>query len=268
MAITRGKLEGRITVPASTTVTIVDSNDPSTANVTLTAGTYYLSSADSTANDLLAQLAADFSAAGAGDTWTFTISAGESGTGLVSINDTSHTSWDIDWTTTTNGTYLRDILGFTGNITNQNGAATGSNHAKYLWLPDGPMMTPYGDAVPMRETDYRTVTSQAGHVSAVYGQRRAVYSAKWRVSRDLVHANEETTTGQSWEQFWLDCILGEHNFATVGGPLRLYWDADTDGTYVTVKPTENVVDLDPAKLQDDFVGIYDIMLNRLIEVPS
>ena len=108
----------------------------------------------------------------------------------------------------------------------------------------------------------------AGHVHTVYSQRKAVYAASWRVSRNKVHVAAEDTAGESFEQFWLDSILGEDSFGTVGGPLRLYWDRDTDATYVTVKLVGDALrDLNPQKTQQDFVGLYDLHLNRLVEVP-
>lgn len=267
MPVNNGKLEGLITIPSSTTLSITDSGGSATA--TLTAGTYYWSSAGSTANDFPAQLEADLSAAGAGDTWAAAIDASENGTGKLTIQNTSHNSWGIAWTSTSNGTKVRDLCGFASNIVAASTAEVGDNQVELLWLPDGGIQTAHGDQVPVYETDATVAVNPAGNVYALYGQRRKVYPVEWLCTRNKVHIQAETTTNESFEQFWLDSFLGEANYASVGNTMRLYWDADTDGTYVTVRPAGELLSgFNPAQELDRFVGLYRIVLDRLVEVPS
>jgi len=269
VSVTHGKLEGRITVPSGVTIAIVDSGGAATCAIT--AGDYYLSTPGSGVNELIFQLQVDLTSSGAGDVWAVSIDAGEDGSGKVTIDDTQMHSgggWSITWTSTV----LRDILGFAGDISGSTTAQTGSNHAKYLWIPDCPIISPYGAGDDgTSETDARTVESPAGHVSVLYSQRKTVLELSWEA---LSHAKTriagESTTGESFEQFFADVILGEDRWATVpGGPIRVHWDAADDATYTTYAAAGEIAKgFRPEQVQQGWIGLWKHRLDRLVKVPS
>lgn len=271
MAVTNGKLEAQITVPSTTNmISVTDS--AGAFNLDIPAGTWWVSSIGSLASeDLVGEFEDQLRAKGAADNWSVTCGSGENGTGLVTIaNPDADGAWGIAWdggSDPTNGVIFRNILGFTGNITN--GAGSGevaTNHIKFLWLPDAPLQSRYGNQTPLREADARTTVSPAGHVKSLYGQRRAVYELSWFASRAKTFVQGESTTGESYEQFWIDGVLGENAWATVGGPVRIHWDADNDLTYTEVRYQEFAQHA-PEPIDEQWTGLYRISTGRLIEVP-
>lgn len=258
MAITNGRLEAAITIPASCDINITDSLGAATA--TIAAGTYYMTS-------LLTALDTALEAAGAGDTWSVTGSFGEGGTGKVTIDNTSYGgTWAITWSGTSTGQIVRDLLGYSDDISTTT-AATGAYQAKGVWMPDGPLQTKHGAGVGKIESDYRTTENAAGNVWSIYGQRKTVYACEWMVTQPKTRTSAESTTNESFETFWIDGILGEQSYMAVGGPLRIYWDADDDATYKVVVPV-GLEMFDPEQVQEGFIGIYTISLDRLVEVPA
>lgn len=91
-----------ITIPADTTFS-VNYNAAGANNRTLTAGTYTWMAI---LNDLLTQL--QLSSAN--------FRVGISEFGHVTIDTNGAANYTVDWTTTTNGTYFRDLVGFTANL--------------------------------------------------------------------------------------------------------------------------------------------------------
>lgn len=216
---TRGRLEAQITVPSGGWD--VELDDSSSATATVAAGTYYLTSLASTLKTALD------SASAAGETYTVSIDHGEGGGGKVTISNTG-TNFSLTWTDTD----LRDALGFTGTVSGDS-SHTGSNHARMLWLPDVVKITPYGDQDDGTEMTNARATQNSSTVKVIYGKRwQEMSGLRWRgVSHARCRIAGESTTNESFEKFWRDGILGEGPGGTAGGPLRLYWDADTDGTY-------------------------------------
>lgn len=218
---TRGRLEAQITVPTGgwTVAAVGSSSD----DATVAAGTYYLAT-------LCTALASALSTA-TGDTVTVTVSDGESNsTGKVTIAS------DADIALTWTSTDLRDLLGYTGNLTADTSHVS-TNAARMLWLPDCPKISPYGDEDAGTEQTNARATQNKGTVRVLYGDRWTEIAPGELMWRGVTHARcriaGESVPNESFEKFWRDGILGEGPGGTPGGPLRLYWDADTDGTYTT-----------------------------------
>jgi hypothetical protein len=198
-----------------------------------------------------------------GDTWTATIANGEQGTGIVTLTTTDTST--ITWTDTD----LRDVLGFTGNLSNA-ASFVGTQQARSLWLPN----CPYNARVAglfrgYDETDLRTTESAAGHTFAFSGQRKVVNMLRWdaiTLARSWIIG--ESTVSQSFQQFFRDVIFGEAAWtARPAGPIRWYPDAATDANYITyyvLGLTQNALE----QFVEDYGGLYRVMLPRLVEVPS
>jgi len=261
MALTNGKLEGRITVPTGGwAIDADDSGAPFVA--TVPAGDYYLSSADSGGNDFLAELAAQLNASGT-DTWTVTGSFGEGGTGKVTIDcsATYSITWDAD------SADAKALLGFTADISGAATATTGANHARSLWLPDCPPQTLYGNSSSgWYESSTRGQIAPDGTGTVIAGPRRTANQIRWpAVVQGKVLVAYETTTNASFERFWLDSAQGAGSWC-IPGRIRWYPDADTDGTYTTYTWVGGVESNKHAPLQENWAGYYIVDMSRLVKV--
>ena len=263
MAITNGKVEGLITIPTGGVQALTCEDDNSTAAaITITAGTYYWSSADGGANDFAAQVAADINAdADLTDTWTVTISAGEGGTGKCTIAADGATC-EVTW----QDTDVRDAMGFTGSLTGETSYAS-TNHVKGLWLPDGPPRSPYGlsdDGAD--EMDQTYTESSAGHVMTLGYQRKVVQAyVLWQgLSRKKVRIAGESVTGESRQQFVRDVLFAEATYCT-DRQLRIYPDADTDGTYTTYRNAAPIPEEEA--ISDGWIEQWNAGFQRLVVVP-
>lgn len=261
MAINHGKVEGRVTVPTGGWDVACTDESGGPTTVTLAAGDYYLSGT----SGLVATLETAINAAMT-QAWTVAIGAGEDGTGKVTIGVGGDPAFSaISWTDTD----LRDLLGFTGNVSSDV-SYVGTNHARSLWLPDAPINSPYGANDPLEESDYRSVSSPAGHVSVVGSQRRSVQAYSWDMcSGAKTRIAQETTTNESFQKFWRDVILGEASWSSLpGGPLRVYPDADVDATYETYKVDGDLLrEFRPQQVEQGWTGLYMVAMPRLVVVP-
>ena len=267
MAPTKGKLEGRVTVPTGGwTGTINEATGGGAQAWTIAAGDYYMSSLDGTANDFIKtwELALE-TASFNGYSYTATVSAGEDDTGLTTVTRASGSgSITIAWT----DTEVRDILGFATGTQSGSGAYSSTEHVRSLWLPDVEYQSPNGPNVSRRTSDLAMQRSGAGHVYALSGQRAALIDVNWpALSRAKTWAANEGTPKESWEQFWIDVILGEASWSSnPAGPFRWYPDADTDATYFTVQGGPR--DLNPQALENQWTGLWQVQLTDLAVVPS
>jgi hypothetical protein len=225
MTTTIGRLDADITVPTGGwDLSYTDSaGGPLTANIA--AGTYL-------PNELVSAVqAAVIALAGAvGATFTATISDGESGTGLVTLNATA-TPWSISWTDTD----LRDALGFAGNITAVSASQTGTKCAVGLWLPGNPaMFSMYGSgSAGTRVTDYAATVGPTGRVHALMGNQYVQHvGVRWDgVPSHRALAHFETITGESFESFVRDVMTNRKSYVSINPLIRLTWSADVDATY-------------------------------------
>lgn len=260
---TNGKLEAQITVPAGGwTMTLTDDLGGPTA-CTIAAGTYYHSSVGDGANDLPAAIAAAANAS-MGETWTCTIAAGESGTGKYTIGCSGATC-----TVTFTDTDERDAMGFTGNLSAST-SYTSPDSAEGIWLPERPFnnLNGGGSWVGSWETDKMGGETASGHFYGVMGAKKRISFLDWNgESRAKTWVTAEVTTNESFEQFYLDCICGEASWGTVGGPLRFYPDAATDGTYASYY-VPGMETWAPEQVRPGWVHLWRIKIPRLVEVPT
>ncbi len=263
MAITNGKLEGCITIPSGVQALTCTDDAAGPLAVTLTAGTYYWSSPGSGAQDMAHRIATDINTElGIGSKWYVTIDASEGGTGKVSISCDGATC-----TVTWDDTIVRDMCGFTGNLSGST-SYTSTDHVEMLWLPDGPPVSPYGLADDGDDEDDSTVMeSPAGHVHALYYQSKTVQQVEWQgVSRAKTRISGESTANESFQKFWQDAIRSSHIFAT-GTNLRVYPDADTDGTYTTYRASGDLTKPMLRQLQPGWIEQWMVAMPRLVKVP-
>jgi hypothetical protein len=264
MAPKRGRLEAKLTAEAIWQVGVA-SNLGGTVTVTVLA-----SGASAYPTDLCAALQTALNTAARG-TFVVTGNFGESGAGNVSIAQTNGAAnpWSLSWSSTN----LRRAMGFAGNIASVSVTQTGTLHAQGVWLPDCVKVSPFGDNDPGHvETDLRQTVSPQGHVKTMYGNRMTVLEGlHWPVvtrpkTRQAFETDSSGLVGQSWEQFWIDCVLGELAYCLPGTPLRLYWDADlsTATEYVLQGLDRN----QPTMTLDRWSQLWKVDLPRLIKVPA
>lgn len=254
-----GRIEAAIVFAANVTFQWTDSaGGPLT--VTVTAGTYYITDLCATIQTAIRNLAGTV-----GDGATVSVSNGESGTGKVTITGST---FSITWTSTD----LRDVLGFAGNITSQT-SVTGDKHAKGMWIPSVPKWTKHGDDEgddnsAVYVSDLRQTVSPQGHVKTLVNTRYSEYRGiRWEgVPQARARRMHESVTGESFERFWLDCILGDQTYFQVGSALRLYWDAGASD-YIAVRLV-GMPEFDPGLLVESWPGRYVIELPRLIVIPA
>lgn len=260
---TNGKLEARITVPTGGwTITLTDASGGPTA-VVLPAGTYYHSSDGSNANTLPEALATAANAL-MGQTWTFSVAAGEGGTGKYTISCTGATC-----TVTFTDTEIRDLLGFTGNLSGST-SYTSTNQAQALWIASYGWQKKNAQAGGFaRVSDQQYSLNSAGYVYAVQGQSYKTARIVWPMeTRAKTRTANESTTNESFETFLVDGIWGTATWGTCTGPIRFYPDADTDATYGTFSALD-LGSWDPSELQEHWsAGRWVIELPNLVEVPS
>jgi hypothetical protein len=199
------KLEGLINVTTAYTISVTDSGGTDAA-ITIPVDEYYLTSTRQTPLLTTLQTALNASATLAG-TYTVSLSdTNESATGKVTISST-HT-YSLTWTSTT----LRDILGWTGNISSVT-SATGTNHARYLWLPNcartGSVPEPVSGSscFGKPKTDVTTTMAPSGVYTALYYNtvHRAVLDFQF-IQGNKAWQRLESTTNESLEKFYRDVV--------------------------------------------------------------
>jgi hypothetical protein len=243
----RGRLESRFTLSSAWVATFTDSGGATVVDVP--AGNYYLV-------DLITAIDGDL-----GPAWTISVSDGESGTGRCTINSTN-TPWSITWTSTD----LRNALGFTGNISSVSAAQTGTNHCQALWMPDVVKFSQYGDSANgSLVTDFRATKGPTGVLRGFFGNSYRVHDGiKWAgVSNNKAMSHHEVLTNESFETFMLDAMTGRKSYIPVSSYVRLYWDADVDGTYA-VGRLDWRSRFDLAKVIETWTGLYIVELPPLV----
>lgn len=255
----RGRVEARITIPTggwSVSLTITAIGGPYT--VTIPAGNIF-------PTDLLSSLQTQLDAATGGD-GAFTVSAswGESGTGLVTIAHATQT-FTIAWTSTD----LRDVLGFAGSLSPAALTFTGTLHARGVWLPDCEMDVDRGIDGGVYETDRATQVSPQGDVyGLVYNTRQRHDGFTWpHVSHPRAQITYETTTGESFEQWWRDTHSALRSYFPEAAPqLRVYYSADA-GTYHTFREISRV-DTDAPRADATWRYLRTVRIGPLYRVPG
>lgn len=259
MSSKHGRVEAMIQVPTDGWVaSIQGAADGSPVNATVAAGTYYMTT-------LYAEVETQFDSASATD-WTVTWADGEGGTGKVTIACAGGNG-TVDWTATD----LRDALGYEldGNLS---GAATyeSTDQAKMVWFPDGTKETEYGDNDDgWQESDLRGTESPGGLVKSLAGNRKTANWVRWNgVSRAKCRIAGEATGNESFEQFWVDAIMGEGPGGIPGARWEFYWDADVATSLNCVPGGVSNLQTLLEKLSPNMVENWRIFIPRLVKVPA
>jgi hypothetical protein len=263
MAANHGKLEGRITIPSGAQYLTCEDDAAGPSAVTLVAGDYYWSSEDSEATDMAAQLALAINTElGIGSKWYVTPDFTEGGTGKLNISCDGATC-EVTWDDTT----FRDLCGYDGDLTGDNGYES-DNQVQFLWLPDGPPISPYGlSDEGDEEDDTTTAESPGGHVHAIYYQSKTVQTVEWQgISLAKARISGESVANASYQKFWQDAIRSSHAYAT-GTDLRVYPDADDDATYTTYRPSGDLQKPLLAQLYPGWIEQWVVTAPRLVKVP-
>lgn len=221
MAVTiAGRVEARVTVPSSTTVSATNSGGGPTS-VTLPAGTYYLTA-------LLAALQTALTSGRAPSTGSWSVSL-DVATGLVTINCTG--TWSLAWTSTN----LRDLLGFTADISSSSTAQTGTKQARGLWLPGCPITLQESDPRQAPTvTDLRTTRGPTGIAFGLWGNSSYEHTGVvWPyVTKAQTWEQDANTTNASWEFFFRETQLGNGlSWFSVLSSVQIY---DHTGTLVGI----------------------------------
>lgn len=195
------KLEGLINVTTAMTISVTDPGGTDAA-ITIPVDEYYLTSTKQTV--LLTTLQSALNASGTlTGTYTVTLDdTSESATGKVTI--ACDQTFSITWTSTE----LRNILGFTGNISSVT-SATGGNQATHLWLPNcartGSVPEPAsGDSYfgkPMNDQAVAMAPSGV-YTSVVYNTVHKAVLEFGFVKGNKMFQRLESTTNESLEKFY------------------------------------------------------------------
>jgi hypothetical protein len=212
-----GRMEARITVPVGGWA--VSANAGAGAfTATIPAGSYYY-------QELLFEFEDQLNA-GAGGTWTISANNGE-GTATDRVLITNTVTSSITWTSTD----LRDVLGFTANLSGADNY-TAPNHGIGYWRPDTPKLTPYGDAVWDRFSDLRQTIGPRGGVKTLVGNTfEALEQVRWEMVGNAKAVGPDVVG--SWQHFWKIVFTGHHSYIVPGNSVRWYQNADQAGGSTT-----------------------------------
>jgi hypothetical protein len=246
------KFEGIITIPTGGySVSVTDPGGTST--VTLAAGDYYLTKTTGLLAAFKTALDANATLSG---TYTVTLSdTDELATGKVTI--ACNQTYSLTWSSTT----LRDILGFTGNISAVT-TSTGASAARYLWLPNCgrtghiPEPTSGSSYFGRPKSDLVMTEAPSGVTCAI------AYNVTHRgtlefntLLGEFVWQRLETTTNLSAEKFWRDVWW-------VGKRFAYFPDRSDDAvSFALIAPQGGM--FDPQPLDPVRVGAASIWGMRL-----
>lgn len=235
MATKQGRVEAKITVPSGGwSFTMSITGLVGTSARTITAGAYW---PDELLAAFDAQLEAGEVALGGSSGFTSSISLGESGTGLSTVEYDGGVNFAVSaWTSTD----LRDALGFTTSLSGATSYTT-SVQAAGIWLPRAIMAAPRNQDDGHFEADRSVTVSPRGHVKALnYERRQRTGQIRWsHVQARYAVESKETTDGESFERWWLDTHCARVSYFGAAPLVRIYWDADV-ATYVEVRLIEPV----------------------------
>lgn len=256
----KGKLEAQIQY--DTTVMIFTDDSANNESVTLAAGDYYyISSADTEANDLLAEIESQINDSsgigGGGDTITVTLGA----TGRITIA-TSGSSVAVNWNSEVS---FRNMMGFTGNLS---GAASyeAPNQCQALWLPDCHFQNLTGEYSGWWEFDDQVLESPRGDVFRLFGAKKKINSVTWpTISRARAWAEAEVLANESFESFLLNGIRAGEEWAT--GKIRFHPDETDDSTYFTYVPIMGN-EFRPEFIRQHWTGKYTVNVPRAVRDPD
>jgi len=196
-------------------------------------------------------------------------------TGLISIGWSGYATptWSLSWTSTD----LRDVAGFTANISNVTTTQTGTQQARGVWFPDCPINLEGDPRRAPLVSDARQSMSPTGETVTLVGntfrRHRAIVWSHVPIAQ--VWDGEATYENGSWEEFFSETQLGlGSSWFTPGSPIQIYWsNAGTDtllGADATIAGWSiiGVTSIEPQKSQADWAGLWRIELPKIVAVGS
>ena len=253
---TNGKLEGLVTVPTGGWTATVNAG-----TATIAAGDYYWSSA----TDLATAIANAFTTAAGFAVSVSTTQHGEGGTGVITLSAGS--AFSVTWVSTD----LRDIMGYTGNL------SSGTSHAatkacRAIWLPIKPKWAPSGNKswAGFPVADLRQTRNAAGYVWSFVGQVHRTTRLYWdAVPKARVWIADEGASypNQSFERFWRDHIAAQAGWCANPCKVRWHPDASDDATFHSYTVT-GLERFEPSHTSESWDGVWRIEIPSMIGVDS
>lgn len=240
MAITYQLLLGRFYQAASAAAFTVDSND-----INIAAGWYYPWGYSGESSDqFLDHLQTLIRAIGAPFT-TATVTCAVA-TGLVTIDTNAGSSKDITWSDTD----VRDLLGFTGNLTGAE-SYTATNQMRYVWRPTKALSytSVDRDEIWAPDSSSRVLRSSGGTAYSVVGYTAYDVELSWQYLPKADVITDSSTVWESLQQFWVDVIAK-------GSPLRYLPDRTS---YTSTSFGCGLV------MGDETIGSFEDMVRRNID---
>ena len=252
--MSRGRVEARITVPTggwSVSLTVTAIGGP--VVVTVAAGTYWI-------DELLVAFIAALNAAFGGDgAFSYSVSFGESGTGFVTI---THATQTFSWTWTS--TAMRDLFGFTADLTPAALSFTGTMVCKAVWLPDCDLDHKRGVDSGPKKIDRKVLVAPGGTVTALgYQNRRRVRIVWALIGKARAIESQESTVGESFERWFLDTHGGEVSYFGMSPQVRVYWNAD-GATKITIRLIDPSDTFDPERVDATWIGLWVVVIEGYI----
>jgi len=204
--------------------------------------------------------------------WTVSMSTS---TGLVSIGWTGYATptWSLSWSSTA----LRDVMGFTANITNVTTTQTGTQQARGVWIPDCPLNIEGDPERAPLVSDARSSMSPTGQVITLVGNTyRRHRNVHWsHVPIAQVWDGEATYENASWEEFFAETQLGlNSSWFTPGSLIQIYYsNAGSDallGADATITGWSiiGITSIEPQKSVGDWTGLWRIELPQIVAAGS
>lgn len=248
-----GLVQGRFTIPASTTISVT-TNGGGPTSVTITAGDYYAYEFADTLESIL-----DTQRPVTGGNWSVSISAT---TGLYTIAVDVGT-FSITWTSTT----FRDLLGYSSTITTQTSVTAGSV-ARGIWIPDCPFNVDGDLTRAPLATDHRATEGPTGVTFALVGNTKYRYrNLRWS---HVAQTNVWGTYG-TWEQFLKDVHLGQgHSYFVPSSKIKVHYGSDvtatrlggTTGNYGWYM--KGISSIEPVKVNENWGGLWRVAIPEIV----
>lgn len=242
-----GRLEAQITVPAggwTVALTVTAIGGPT--NVTIPAGTYWISELIST---FITQLNAAFGGDGA---FTFSANWDEGGDGIFALFHATET-FSLTWTSTS----LRNLLGFTADLTPAALSFTGTEQIESFWMADCPFDAPRGVTTGIRTFDRTVQVSPQGDTSALsYQSRRKVGGISFpMVGKARTFRAHEVIANESFETWFENTHGALVTYFGTAPKCRFYWDANALDK-IEFRLTKPVDSFMPERVDQQWIGLW------------
>jgi hypothetical protein len=247
-----GHLEAQATVPTGGAAVSATNAAGGPTTATVAAGAYFVG-----ALCLALQTVLQASRPPSSGSWSVTVSSsGAAATGKVTISCPG--TWSLSWTNTT----LRDVLGFTGNLTGIVTTVTAPNQSPMVWFPDCPLALESDTARAPFPTDARSVQSPLGGAitlvgTGFYRHRNLAWN---NVSIARTWEAAAAVPNASWETFLRNTQLGQGiAWFTPGATLMIY---DHRGVALGADKTIsgwkalNVTEINPKPTIANYTGLW------------